>query len=59
VEQLSIDAAMMGLAIGLAAVLLEWWVGNAGWPVRIAALVVVGAILCAAQYGLSQWRKRR
>ncbi|MBX0326788.1 hypothetical protein K2Z83_03715 [Oscillochloris sp. ZM17-4] len=53
------EAAIMGLAIGLGAILLEVWVGHAGWPARIAALVVIGAVICAAQYGLMRWRKIR
>jgi hypothetical protein len=59
VNCLYINAAIMGLAIGLCAVLLEVWVGHAGWPVRIAALLVVGSALCAAQYSLMRWRRRR
>jgi hypothetical protein len=48
----------MGLAIGLGAIMLEAWVGQAGWPVRIAALLLVGAILCAAQYWLLRMRRK-
>jgi hypothetical protein len=53
------DAAIMGLAIGLGAILLELWVGDSGWLARVVALLVVGAGLCAAQYGLIRWRRRR
>ncbi|MEI7644213.1 MAG: hypothetical protein WCJ55_08025 [Chloroflexales bacterium] len=47
-----IAAVMMGLAIGLAAILLEVWVGAAGRLTQIAALLLIGAILCAVQYWL-------
>jgi hypothetical protein len=48
----------MGLAIGLGATLLEAWVGGAEWPARIAALLLIGAILCAAQYGIIRLRRK-
>ncbi|MEI7771310.1 MAG: hypothetical protein WCI67_15070 [Chloroflexales bacterium] len=52
------DATIMGLAIGLGAILLEAWVGVAGWLVRVAALLLIGAILCAVQYWLIQVRRK-
>jgi hypothetical protein len=59
VDRLSIDVALMGIAIGLGAILLEAWVGESGWPARIAALLLVGALLCAAQYWLIRLRRRK
>jgi hypothetical protein len=53
------DAALMGLSIGLCAIMLEVWVGESEWPGRIGALLLVGSALCAAQYGLMRWRRRR
>jgi hypothetical protein len=58
VDRLSLDAVIMGLVIGLSAVLLENLAGEASWLVRIIALLVVGLILCAAQYALIRWRRR-
>ncbi|MCS6880146.1 MAG: hypothetical protein RMK84_03950 [Oscillochloridaceae bacterium] len=48
-------AVVMGLLIGIAAVLLERWVGGAGWGLRVAALALAGAALCLVQYGLTRW----
>lgn len=58
VERLSLDALMMGLVIGICAILLERWFGAAAWLVRMIALVVVGLFLCALQYGLMRWMRR-
>lgn len=58
-NRLSIDALIMGLAIGLAAILLDAWVGTAGWLARIAALLLVGSLLCGVQYLLLLRHKRR
>lgn len=57
-DRLSLDAVIMGLVIGLSAVLLEQLAGEVSWPLRIIALLVVGLTLCAVQYGLIWWRRR-
>jgi len=46
----------MGLMIGLLAILLDMWVSEAGWGVRLVALVLMGSVLCLVQYGLTRWR---
>jgi len=50
-------AVVMGLLIGILAVLLDRWVSEAGWGLRAAALVITGTVLCVAQYGLARWRR--
>ncbi len=50
-------AVLMGLLIGGVAVLLDRWVGEAGWGLRVAALLLTGSALCLAQYGLARWRR--
>lgn len=50
-------AVVMGLLIGSMAVLLDRWVGEAGWGLRVAALLLTGSALCLAQYGLARWRR--
>ncbi|MGQ9926651.1 MAG: hypothetical protein ACUVS4_07250 [Chloroflexaceae bacterium] len=49
-------AVVMGLLIGILAVLLDRWVGEAGWGLRAAALLITGSVLCMAQYALTRWR---
>jgi len=49
-------AVAMGLMIGLLAILLDMWVSEAGWGVRLVALVLMGSVLCLVQYGLTRWR---
>jgi O-antigen/teichoic acid export membrane protein len=50
-------AVVMGLLIGILAVLLDRWVSEAGWGLRAAALVITGSVLCVAQHGLARWRR--
>ncbi|MCX7790121.1 MAG: hypothetical protein N2378_05740 [Chloroflexaceae bacterium] len=50
-------AAVMGLLIGVVAVLLDRWVGEAGWGVRVVAFVLTGSVLCVVQYGFTHWRR--
>ncbi|HMQ29307.1 MAG TPA: hypothetical protein PKD53_01215 [Chloroflexaceae bacterium] len=57
-ERVYLEAMVMGLLIGVAALLIDRWVGEAGWPPRILALLVVGGSLCLAQYGLVRARRR-
>lgn len=57
-ERVYLEALVMGLLIGLAALLIDRWVGEAGWPPRLLALAVVGGALCLAQYGLVKARRR-
>lgn len=59
VERIYLEALVMGLCIGLAAILLDHWLSDNSWRVRIAALVVVGAALCVLQYGITHVRRRR
>ncbi|MEI8308054.1 MAG: hypothetical protein WCF99_13420 [Chloroflexales bacterium] len=54
-----IDAVIMGLAVGLGAILLEAQAGSLGWPLQFTALLLIGTILCAAQYGLIRLRRRK
>lgn len=50
-------AVVMGLLIGSVAVLLDRWVGEAAWGLRVAAILLTGSALCLAQYGLVRWRR--
>jgi len=59
VEQYSTDAVLIGISIGLGTMLLDTWVGNSGWLIQLAALLLIGTILCAAQYGLIWLRRRK
>ncbi len=54
VKQSYAIAVVMGLLIGSVAVLLDRWVGEAGWGLRVAALLLTGSALCLAQYGLAR-----
>jgi hypothetical protein len=57
-ERAYIEALVVGLCIGLAALLIDEWVGDAGWLTRIVALLVVGGLLCLVQFGITRlWRK--
>jgi hypothetical protein len=58
VDRYSTDAVLMGISIGLGTMLLDRWVSNSGWLIQLAALLLIGTILCAAQYGL-MWLRRR
>ena len=49
----------MGLCIGFATLLLNWWVGDANWRPRLLALLVIGGLLCMLQYGLTRIRGKR
>lgn len=57
-ERVYVEAILIGLCIGLAALALDTWVGDRSWRMRIAGLVVVGGLLCALQYGVVWLRKR-
>jgi hypothetical protein len=58
VGRVYIEALVIGLLIGVAAVLLNHWLNDNSWPVRLAALVSVGAALCLLQYALARlWRR--
>ncbi len=56
-ERVYVEAIVMGLLIGLAALLLNRWVGEAVWPARLLALALVGGALCLVQYGLVRARR--
>lgn len=57
-ERVYIEALIVGLCIGVAALLLDYWVGYSSWRLRIALLVLVGGALCLLQYGLGRlWRR--
>jgi putative flippase GtrA len=48
------EAVVIGLGIGVAALSLDQLVGEAGWFVRVASLLIVGGLLCLVQYGLKR-----
>lgn len=58
-ERVYIEALVMGLCVGLAAVLLNYWLNDNSWRVRILALLLVGAALCLVQYGLVRLGRRK
>ncbi|NTU78321.1 MAG: hypothetical protein HGA45_02775 [Chloroflexales bacterium] len=58
-QRIYIEALVMGLCIGLAALLLNWWVGDSGWRSRALALIIVGGVLCVIQYGITRARGKR
>jgi hypothetical protein len=57
VERVYIEALVMGLCIGVAAILLNSWLNDNSWPVRLFALFGVGAALCLLQYGIARLRR--
>lgn len=57
-ERVYVEAVIMGLCIGVAALLLDQWIGYRSWNMRIATLVLVGGALCLLQYGLARLRRR-
>jgi hypothetical protein len=57
VERIYLEALAMGLCIGVAAMLLDYWLNDSGWRTRIAALIVVGSGLCLLQYGITRFRR--
>jgi hypothetical protein len=58
VDPLHLEAILMGLCIGLAALLLNSWVGDGSWRLRIASLALVGGGLCVLQYWLARVGRR-
>jgi len=58
VERVYLEAFVMGLCIGVAAMLLDYWVGYGSWPLRIVTLLLVGGGLCVFQYRLARFRRR-
>jgi hypothetical protein len=58
VERVYLEAVLMGLCIGLAALALNRWMGEGGWSLRIAALLLVGGGLCLLQYWLARAGRR-
>ncbi len=57
-DRVYIEALVMGLCIGIAALLLNHWLNDNSWPVRLTALVIVGSGLCVLQYALARlWRR--
>jgi putative flippase GtrA len=50
------EAVVIGLGVGAAALSLDHLVGEADWLVRVASLLIVGALLCLVQYGLKRTR---
>ena len=57
--RLYVQAVVIGLLIGLGAVILELWFGNSGWIARILALILLGSAICGFQYWLLRLRKSR
>jgi hypothetical protein len=58
VERVYLEALLVGLCIGIAAILLNYWLNDNSWRVRLTALVLVGGGLCLLQYGLSRVLRR-
>lgn len=58
-ERVYLEAVVMGLCIGLAALLINQWVGESSWPWRGVVLMIVGGVLCLVQYVLARARARR
>ncbi len=58
VERVYLEALVMGLCIGVAAMLLDYWVGDGSWRLRGATLLLVGGALCVFQYRLARFRRR-
>lgn len=58
-ERVYIEALVIGLCIGLAAVLLDQWLSDNSWRVRILALLLVGGSLCLIQYAIVHFGKRK
>jgi hypothetical protein len=54
VERVYLEAILMGLCVGLAALALNSWVGDGSWPLRIASLLAIGGGLCLVQYWLAR-----
>lgn len=57
VERVYIEALVMGLCIGLAAIVLNFWLNDNSWAVRLFALFSVGAALCLIQYAITRFRR--
>lgn len=56
-ERVYFEAIIMGLCVGLAALLLDRLVGEAGWPPRLLLLLLVGGALCLVQYVIVRGRR--
>ncbi|MFV9505310.1 MAG: hypothetical protein AB4911_12175 [Oscillochloridaceae bacterium umkhey_bin13] len=50
-----VEALIVGIVIGLGALLVEQIAGSAGWGVRLLTLALVGGALCGFQYALRRW----
>lgn len=57
VERVYIEALVMGLCIGIAAVVLNYWLNDNSWRLRLFALFTVGAGLCLLQYAITRLRR--
>lgn len=57
-ERFYLEAFAMGLLIGIAALLINTWVGDASWPRRVVALVAVGGLLCLVQFAMARVRRK-
>lgn len=57
-ERAYLEAIVMGLCIGLSALLINRWVGDSSWPVRILTLLLVGGVLCLIQFGIVRARRK-
>jgi hypothetical protein len=58
VERVYLEGIVMGLCIGLLALLLDAWIGDRSWRMRITGLVLVGGALCVLQYAVARIGKR-
>lgn len=52
------QAIIIGVLIGLSAMLLQIWVGEAGWLARGAALLLLGGLICWLQFWLLRRHRR-
>ncbi|GAB4433499.1 MAG: hypothetical protein OHK0015_22330 [Chloroflexi bacterium OHK40] len=57
-ERIYLEGLVIGLCIGIAAMLLENWVGYESWRVRLIVLLVTGGALCVLQYYVARFRRR-
>jgi hypothetical protein len=55
-QRIYLEAVVIGVGIGAAALTLDQLVGDASWPMRGASLLFVGGLICLVQYGLKRAR---
>lgn len=55
-KRVYIEAALIGVGIGLTALALQQLLGGGHWLAQIAGFLVGGGLLCALQYGVVRFR---